>query len=183
MMKWLLVEIYRMSPAWLCVFCAMAALGMCLLGRRFCRRSWWRKLLGSLLLLWTMAVLYATVVSRSGGSYGSFEIVPLHSYREVLETGKREILRSSFMNGLLFFPAGLLGAALLPRRKILWLVFCVAMFSLTIELIQFYLHLGNGEIDDILHNTLGALVGASGYELANAFPNILKRTYIVALNN
>ena len=160
-MKVLFVEIYRMSPMLLCVLCAMAALWLCLLERRLCRRSWWRKLLGSLLLLWTMVVLYATVVSRSVGSYGSFEIVPLHSYREVLETGKQEILRSSFMNALLFFPAGLLGAVLLPRRKILWLVLGLAVFSLTIELLQFRFSLGNAEIDDILHNTLGAWLGTA----------------------
>jgi glycopeptide antibiotics resistance protein len=68
------------------------------------------------------------------------------------------------MNVLLFFPAGLLAGGLLCRDNHVWarclaFVVLIALFSTTIELLQFYLHLGNGEIDDILHNTLGAWLG------------------------
>ena len=81
------------------------------------------------------------------------------------------------MNVLLFFPAGLLGAMLLPRRRrsILWLILGTALFSLTIDLLQFRLSLGNAEMDDILHNTLGTLLGAWSYGLAKvlfAIPNV-----------
>ena len=160
-MNTLLLLIYHQSPALLSCGCVVATAVFWLLDRQFGRRRWWRALIGTMLILWGFAVLYVTVLSRSGGAYGSFRLVPLHSYREVLATGNREILRSSFMNALLFFPAGLLGAVLLPRRKKLWLVLGVAVFSLTIELLQFWFSLGNAEIDDIFHNTLGAWLGTA----------------------
>ena len=170
-MKTLLLEIYRMSPMWLCVLCAAAALGFGLLERRMRRRSWWRRMLVGLLFGWAVAVLYATVLNRGGGAQGSFELVPLHSYREVIATGHREILRSSFMHVLLFFPAGLLGAALLPRirGRALWLVLMAAVFSLTVEWLQFRFALGNAEADDVFHNALGALLGALGFGLRDVF--------------
>lgn len=168
-MKTLILEIYQMSPLWLCVLCAAASLGLCLLDHRLCSRCWWRVLIVAALSLWAVAVLYVTVLSRDSGAHGVFHLIPLHSYREVLATGNREILRSSFMNGLLFFPAGLLGAVLLPRkrRSILRLILAAALFSLAIELLQFRLSLGNTEMDDILHNTMGTLLGAWGYGLAH----------------
>ena len=138
--------------------------------------------MGTMLFLWGIAVLYVTVLSRSGGAYGSFRLVPLHSYREVISTGNREILRSSFMNVLLFFPAGLMGAVLLPRsrRSNLWLILAAALFSLAIELLQFRLSLGNAEMDDILHNTLGTLLGVGAYGLANIFWDMPKNAHMAA---
>jgi glycopeptide antibiotics resistance protein len=163
-MNWFMVEIYRMSPVRMCVVCALTSQGFGMLERRLCCRSWWRRLLWILLILWTFAVLQATVAGRETGNYEAFRMIPLHSYREVMDTGRGEILRSSFMNVLLFFPAGLLAGGLLCRDNHVWardlaFVVLIALFSTTIELLQFYLHLGNGEIDDILHNTLGAWLG------------------------
>ena len=163
-MDHILLQIYHLSPLQLVCWCLVILGGVFLLHRRFSHRRWWRLLSGMVLLLWAVAVLYITVLSRSSGIRGSFQLVPLHSYRQVLATRNPELLRSCFMNALLFYPAGVLGAMLLPRtrRSILWLVLGAALFSLAIELLQFHLHLGNGEIDDILHNTLGAWLGAYG---------------------
>lgn len=119
---------------------------------------------GGMLLVWAAAVLYLTVWSRSGsGSYRT-EWIPFHSYREVLAAGNREILRSNFMNLVLFYPAGLLLAALLPKRWRGWrlpaLIVTFAIFSFGIEYAQYHWALGRPEIDDVIHNTLGAVLGA-----------------------
>lgn len=127
-------------------------------------RRRWRALPGGLLVLWAGAVLCYTVLSRSRGSGFTLSLVPLHTYRSMLNGGTRELLRSNFMNGLLFYPAGVLMGFLLPRRRRGWtqLLLTAAVFgclSLAIELTQYTLQLGHFEMDDILHNTLGVIIG------------------------
>ena len=125
-----------------------------------------RPVWGGMLLFWGCAVLYLTIWSRSGSSPYRIAWLPFHSYREMLQTGNREILRSSFMNVALFYPAGLLTASLLSeqwprRRKLMVTAIVFALFSLAIECTQSFCALGRPEIDDVLHNTLGAVCGAA----------------------
>lgn len=68
------------------------------------------------------------------------------------------------MNVILFYPAGLLTASLFPDKwtrlqKIWSTVILFAMFSGMIEYVQFFYALGELEMDDVIHNTLGALLG------------------------
>ena len=109
-------------------------------------------------------MLYSTVLSRSAGEGGQVLLQPLHSYREILRGGSRELLRSNFMNALLFFPAGLLGVSALPAKWPGWCrvlaVFALLMgLSVGVEAIQYACRLGNVEADDVLHNALGAALG------------------------
>ena len=120
----------------------------------------------AVLTVWTAAVIWATILNRGGGTAGVFQTIPFHSYREIRETGNWEILRSSFMNVVLFYPAGLLLAAVLPKRwRVLITVAILGIFSLSIEIVQHALSLGRGEIDDVLHNTLGAACGCMALSL------------------
>lgn len=69
-------------------------------------------------------------------------------------------------NLALFIPLGWMLAILLRRRvghAIAW----AALFSLTIELIQFAFGLGRTDITDVILNTAGAAIGVG---LANLFP-------------
>ena len=127
----------------------------------------WRVGSAVLLALWLVVMLQFTILSRTASVSGSaFSWIPFHSYREMLATGNREILRSNFMNVVLFYPAGLLFGAILPKRwrfPVTAVVF--ALFSLSIEIAQHSLFLGRGEIDDVLHNTLGAMLGCMALSL------------------
>ena len=66
-------------------------------------------------VLWVGAVAYFTVLSREPGVPSDFGAL-FRSYHQVLAGGNPELLRSNFMNILLFFPGGLLLGALLPHR-------------------------------------------------------------------
>lgn len=104
------------------------------------------------------------MLSRTPGAAYAPELIPFHSYRKLFETGNTEIIRSIFMNIVLFYPAGLLTASLLPEqwsysRKMLTVGIAFALFSLMIEYAQFIYALGEPEIDDLIHNTLGAVTG------------------------
>jgi len=87
--------------------------------------------------------------------------IPFHSYFEAVHTGNVEIYRSNLMNTLLFYPFGLFLASAFQedRKKLLLGLVFAAVLSTEIELCQFWFHLGNPEIDDVLHNTLGMLLG------------------------
>lgn len=74
------------------------------------------------------------------------------------------MIRTNFMNVALFYPAGLLSASLLPDKwprlqKILSAAILFALFSAVIEYTQFFCALGKPEVDDVIHNTLGAILG------------------------
>lgn len=88
-------------------------------------------------------------------------LLPFHSYLEAVTTGNVEIYRSNLMNALLFYPFGLfLGAAMQSdRKKLVLALLFAAVLSLEIEVCQFCFQLGNPEVDDVLHNTLGACMG------------------------
>lgn len=83
--------------------------------------------------------------------------MPFHSYVEVLK-GNRQFLFENLGNVVLFIP---LGVALSVMNK--WDVKRATtvglMASLLIETIQFTFALGTFECDDLIHNTLGAVIG------------------------
>lgn len=131
---------------------------------RFAHCRWLRWGMWVVLIIWVAAALWITIFGRSSGTVRLPERIPFHSYRELFASGKDEIIRTNFMNVALFYPAGLLLASLLPEswtncRKILAVGIMLALFSLSIEYVQFSYALGKPEIDDVIHNTIGAILG------------------------
>lgn len=137
----------------------------CLAKKRFGRFFWWKWLVAALLLAATAGAIYTTLGRRTGGENLQVNLIPFHSYREVLAGGNPEIYRSNFMNAVLFYPAGLLATALLPEKwpgwiKCVLVVLAFGALSVGIEYVQYTYALGRCEIDDVIHNTVGALAGS-----------------------
>lgn len=67
------------------------------------------------------------------------------------------------MNILFFIPFGVL----FPRKNkgVIFLVVTSALFSVSIEILQFIFCLGVSEIDDVVANILGAIIGWLMYVL------------------
>lgn len=137
----------------------------CLLRRRFEQHSWWKRLVALLMFAASAGAIYTTLGTRTGGGTLQINLIPFHSYREVLAGGNPEIYRSNFMNAVLFYPAGLLATVLLPEKwpgwcKCMLVVLLFAALSAGIEYVQYTYSLGRCEIDDVIHNTAGALAGS-----------------------
>lgn len=156
---------------------ALATAALMGLHRRFRRRTWWKALLGLGLLAGIGALLAQTLLVRSPGGFQPPVLQPLASYRAVLRGENSELLRSNFMNVALFYPLGLTAAlaGCRARHPVLRTAGITAGFfllSLGIELSQLHWGLGLCEADDVLHNTLGALLGAlAGGSYPYLFPD------------
>lgn len=100
------------------------------------------------------AVLWITLYSRIGDGYRSF-LWPLHSYVEILKGEWRPLLEN-IGNIALFIPLGvaLKWSGVKDVKK------AGLLASLLIEVLQFTFALGTFECDDLIHNTLGAVIGA-----------------------
>lgn len=159
--------IYRLFTDEIARYAVFMAMIFCGLHRRYAGKRWWRAVLLFALGAWCSAVLWVTVFSRDRGMHSAVWI-PFHTYYRVICGESPELLRSAFMNMVLFYPAGMICAGLLSRNqsckyRILCALLCFGVFSLSVELTQYFRQLGNCEIDDVLHNTLGAAVGVIAF--------------------
>lgn len=129
-------------------------------------RAYWKVGIALLLAAWTAVILYGTLGQRTeGGNLSGPILTPFASYYAALHGGPKELYRTNFMNAVLFYPSGLLACELLPRRwHWLWrAVLITAVFALVsagIEFTQYRFGLGLAEVDDVIHNALGTLLGA-----------------------
>ena len=164
LLKSVFVDVYRLDYSQLFLLLLAATVCFLFLHKRYRVNRLWRFFLGAVLLVWTALVVYYTVGSRGGSYTGAYNLIPFHSYREVNSGGSWEILLSNYMNILLFFPGGLFLSALLPKKRpwpvrILLSVLFFFLLSAAMEYGQYRWQLGRVEIDDVLHNALGALLG------------------------
>lgn len=130
------------------------------------RKRFWYPALIVVFLVWLGVIAFATIVDRTpGNGLLSPQLLPLHSYRAVLAGANIELLRSNFMNVVLFYPVGLLACELLPKKwsrikRIMLVTVLFILLSAGIEVCQYCFALGQVEADDVLHNGLGALIGS-----------------------
>ena len=125
--------------------------------------AFWKWLCFMLFISWTVVVLCITVFSRSTGTQELYRM-PFHQLKQLLNGGTTELLRSAWMNVLLFVPGGLLICSLLPEK---WSIMArcgisavlLIIFSVGIELIQWHCQLGVAESDDVICNLLGTAIG------------------------
>ncbi len=122
-------------------------------------KKWGRGLYAAYLFL----VFAVTLLSRNVTPGMHYELRPFWSYAEWERLGEQVIA-----NVIMFIPIGfLLG------REIGWkAVPAAALHSAAIELLQLVTRRGLCELDDVIHNTLGAVIGVL---LARIFESLLQR--------
>lgn len=111
-------------------------------------------------------VLESTVFTRTPKAYPRYELELFWSWKELFR-GNLYYLEEILLNMILFLPLGILFPISLGHRrrgllnkKSLWMILLIGIVqSSVIELLQLFLHRGLFELDDILHNALGFLVG------------------------
>lgn len=102
-------------------------------------------------------ILWLTVFSRLGSESRHF-YPPFWSYKAIMN-GSGKALIEDLGNVILFIPVGV-AVGLFLGLKIRHAILAGLLFSTLIECCQWFFWLGSFEIDDLLHNTIGAGIGA-----------------------
>lgn len=138
-------------------------------------------LFSALFVIYAILVIYLTIVRRIGSDnlYGLC-LIPFYSYYQY-SLGIKEMIRLVIMNVALFYPFGLLLSFIdiefLKKKRWTILIFSL-LFSTCIEIVQYTFRLGYAEIDDVIHNTLGAGIGIIAYSLMEFLTKAInKRLY------
>lgn len=94
-----------------------------------------------------------------------YNFQPLWSYQAIMN-GKESLIPENLMNIVVFLPVGLILGFLL-RVKCAWIITLLVGcgISVSIESLQFFLHRGFSEVDDVMHNTLGCVIGFGIYKI------------------
>ena len=140
----------------LSVFCLGVVLFVAFKGLRTGLR--WSLLL--LLIEYVFLIFCSTVIFRPTGETSQYDFHPFWSY------DRPELLVENIMNVIVFIPIGMILGSLLRvkgswSRNGSWFVALMigCGISVTIEALQFLLKRGFSEVDDVMHNTVGCLVG------------------------
>lgn len=110
---------------------------------------------GLLLVEYVFLLFCSTVIYRTVGETRQYDFHPFWSYKAIQE-GREDLLAENIMNVVVFIPVGLLIGKQVSWGKAL-LIGCG--ISVTIEALQFFLMRGFSEVDDVMHNTVGCLIG------------------------
>lgn len=119
-------------------------------------------LVGAAFVLCVVVALCPPVLTRFGYSYTQeLALVPFRSIKLYFSTGYEEWLRVLVMNVAMFYPLGCAFACFNKQVKIKpWMFFCFSfLLSVAIEIVQYIFSLGVSETDDLIFNTLGAVLG------------------------
>jgi glycopeptide antibiotics resistance protein len=94
-------------------------------------------------------------------------LIPFHTLRIYLDNlGSPFWMRNLFGNLGLLFPLGLLGPIALPSLRRWWLLVLVAFcYSTAIEFTQLFIPDRSADVDDVIVNVMGALLGFVVYLL------------------
>lgn len=111
-----------------------------------------------LLLNYILLLLFLAVLGRRSLEYYRFNFEPGYSYRQVL-SGDLTLAPQIMANIAVFVPVGALGSLTTKRRGFLKGLMLGVGLSLCIELLQLVMRNGTCEVDDLISNALGTLLG------------------------
>ncbi len=100
-------------------------------------------------------------------------VIPFISYIEACQSSSLIEWRNILINIVMFIPAGILLPCVIKHQwSLTKLILSIALFSFIIEIAQMLTNRGIFELDDIINNTLGFIIGYA--LIRNIKKNILK---------
>ena len=131
---------------------------------------WW-----GIFLCYLSVVLGATLLSRS--AFWSSEIQPLfYSYKDAWINFSNAAWRNIILNFCMFIPLGIWLPLGIKWFRKFWKTYLAGFaFTLFIECIQLFFRRGIFELDDILGNTVGTMIGYGFFAIAVLIIGIIKK--------
>lgn len=133
----------------LIAFCAGAVLMIGINGWK----TGWRQAIGLLIIEYVFLLYASTIIFRVAKPFRQFNFTLFWSY------SRPELFVENVMNVVVFVPVGLLATSVLKKHRFVKAMAFGFAVSVGIEALQFILKRGFSEFDDVLHNTLGTLIG------------------------
>lgn len=119
-----------------------------------------------LLLAYVLILFCSTVFCRAAACEKRCELTPFWSYQAISD-GSTYLILENIMNVVVFIPVGILLICSF-RRISLWKILLIGCgISMTIEVLQYFYQRGVSELDDVIHNTLGCLIGGCIIRIIN----------------
>ena len=121
-----------------------------------------------LLSLYIVVLLYFTVVGRYSHEEYEYQINFFTSYRWFFQYNGEQVLRQLLINFVMLMPVGfLLPVVIKAKHKYLITMALSLLLTVFIETMQLITKCGSFEIDDIINNFVGAVIGMLIYMLLN----------------
>ena len=119
-----------------------------------------------LFIIYLLSVAYITIFSRGEDNDTSIRMVPFASLTQA-RTKTTDMLNHMLLNVAMFVPIGILLPMIYPEKLNKWSIALGVglMCTVTIETTQLIFRMGQCDIDDIIANTTGALVGFLFYRI------------------
>jgi len=113
------------------------------------------------------------LLSNNRPDYRSTNLVPFRTIRSYL-TGNADISRTVILNNVLgniglFIPLGIYLQLFKRNKRIPASFLTILIISLSVEIIQFIFAIGAADVDDILLNCMGGIIGILCYRLLTVF--------------
>ena len=143
------------------IFCLGSVILLAFWGlKKGIRYSSWLLVVEYVILLFSTTVLFRSYHKRL-----KYNLRPFWSY-EAIQKGSENLLPEIIMNVVVFVPVGLL-LGFASRSMTLWKVMLIGGgISVLIEAMQFNFQRGFAEVDDVVHNVLGCMLGYGVYSIA-----------------
>lgn len=122
-----------------------------------------------LFILYILAILVVTLITRQTRTETVLQTELFASVKSFLLEGNVEELNHMILNVVMFMPLGYLFVQMHPRKlgDAAQVLGIGVMLSTIIESCQLIFRLGNCDVDDILANTFGALLGLVLYKIVH----------------
>lgn len=125
-----------------------------------------------------LVILYcSTVIYRKNGVETGINLMPFWSYFAIMD-GKEQMVLEKILNVLVFIPIGFLCGIVFKEKKLKYTVKIGAASSAIIEISQYLFGKGFAELDDVIHNTAGCVIGCGFYLfLSYIFRSLVKQKW------
>lgn len=126
--------------------------------------------LGLALSVYLVFLFGVTLLNRTSGEGQGAQLELFWSYRKIYQNHSKALMRQILYNMLAFVPWGILIPLCFENVRCFWKVAGSAvMVSMFIEITQFVGQCGLCELDDVVHNSVGSMIGYGIYRGISCF--------------
>lgn len=164
-------QMYEIPIGWVFLAVMLVVSLWTVAAKFFESRKWFGVINIVTLITMSIAVFLITLVLRTHGASG-VSLVPFYVF--ALAREYPDVYNQMVLNIVLFVPLGLSFPYILRKRAkhpvVITLIFALVV-SLIIEILQYIFACGYSEVDDLIFNVSGALIGAISYMVFRGLKN------------